>query len=210
MRASSRKDGKKMKHFGRTMLCVMSLAVAAAMSPSIYAQATGSSVVTHGYDTNLGIFDLNVGELTFINVNRTGNGYLFSYQMFGPFSGAGSGSIPASSVNVSGASVSAGNVTFTLNVNTCGLDPSSFTTSLGSCGTFNITWTQIPASVGGSTITSGATQQRIPGVGTTIINGHTETFNASVTGTALGEVFTSGAFGQLVYLTNATVTVAGP
>jgi len=195
-----------MKQFGRTMLTVMGLAMVAAMSPSIHAQATVSSVVNHGYNTNLGMFDFNIGELTFINVNRTANNYMFSYQMFGPFSGAGSGSIPASSVNLSGASVNAGNVTFALNVDTCGLDPASFTTSQGSCGTFAITWVQIPKSVGGSTSTSGTTHQYTPGVGTTIMNGHTETFSAQLTGTALGYVLPNGAMGQLEYLTNATVT----
>src|SRR5690242_15206109 len=108
-----------MKQLGSTMLTVIGLAVAAALSPSIHAQATGSSVVTHAYNTNLAIFDFNVGELTFINVNRSANNYMFAYQMFGPFSGAGSGSIPASDVNVSGPSVNTGKVTFALNVNTC-------------------------------------------------------------------------------------------
>ena len=195
-----------MKQFGRTMLTVMSLAVAAAISPSIHAQATGSSVVNHGYNTNLGIFDFNIFQLTFINVNRTGNNYAFSYQMFGPFSGAGSGSIPASSVNVSGSSVNAGNVTFALNVNTCDLDPASFTTSQGTCGTFNMSWIQIPASIAGSTTTSGTTHQTIPGGGTMIINGHTETFTAQLTGTALGYAL-PGCCGALEELTNATVTI---
>jgi len=195
-----------MKQFGRTMLTVMGLAVVAAMSPSIHAQATVSSVVNHGYNTNLGMFDFNIGELTFINVNRTANNYMFSYQMFGPFSGAGFGSIPSSSVNVSGSSVNAGNVTFALNVDTCGLDPASFTTSQGSCGTFNITWIQIPESVGGSTTTSGTTHVFTPGVGTTITNGHTETLSAQVTGTALGYVLPNGPFAQLVELNQATVT----
>jgi len=131
-----------MKQFCRTMLTVIGLAVAAALTVVSAPAQSGSSVVTHGYNTNLGIFDFNVGELTFINVNRTANNYMFSYSMFGPFSGAGSGSIPASSVNVSGPSVNTGKVTFALNVNTCGLDPSSFTTSQGSCGTFDITWVQ--------------------------------------------------------------------
>jgi hypothetical protein len=194
-----------MMKFGRTMQIVMGLAVAAAMSPSIHAQANGSSVVNHGYNTNLGIFDFNISQLTFINVNRTADNYMFSYSMFGPFSGAGSGSIPASSVNVSGSSVNAGNVKFALNVDTCGLDPASFTTSQGSCGTFNITWVQIPESVGGSTTTSGTTHQYTPGVGTTITNGHTETFNATLTGTALGYVLPN-CCGQLEYLTQATVT----
>jgi len=208
MQATSRKDGKKMKQFGRTMLTVM-VAVVAAMSPSIHAQTTGSSVVNHGYNTNLGIFDFNIFQLTFINVNRIANNYMFSYQMFGPFSGSGFGPIPASSVKVSGSSVNAGNVTFALNVNTCGLDPASFTTSQGACGTFNVSWIQMPASVGGSTVTSGTNQVTTP-VGTTIIktvtNGHTETFSAQLTGTALGYAL-PGCCGALEELTNATVTI---
>ena len=207
MQATSRKDGKKMKQLVRTMLTVMGLAVAAAMSPSIYAQTTGSSVVNHGYNTNLGIFDFSIFQLTFINVNRTADNYAFSYQMFGPFSGSGSGSIPASSVNVSGTSVNAGNVTVTLNVNTCGLDPASFAPQFGSCGTFDISWVQIPKSVGGSTDTSGTTHQYTPGGGTTTINGHTETFNATLPGsTALGYVLPS-CCGSLTYLNQATVTI---
>ena len=207
MQATSRKDGKKMKQFGRAMLTVM-VAVVAAMSPSIHAQTTGSSVVNHGYNTNLGIFDFNIFQLTFINVNRIANNYMFSYQMFGPFSGSGFGPIPASSINVSGSSVNAGNVTFALNVNTCDLDPASFTTQ-GACGTFNVSWIQIPASVGGSTVTSGTNQVTTP-VGTTIIktitNGHTETFSAQLTGTALGYAL-PGCCGALEELTNATVTI---
>lgn len=195
-----------MKLFGGTMLTVIGLAIAAALTVVPASAQSGSSVVTHGYNTNMGIFDFNVGELTFINVNRTANNYMFSYQMFGPFSGAGSGPIPASSVNVSGPSVNTGKVTFALNVDTCGLDPASFTTSQGSCGTFNISWVQIPASVGGSTTTSGTTHQTTPGVGTTIINGHTETFSAMLTGTALGYALPS-CCGQLEELNNATVTI---
>ena len=194
-----------MKQFCRTMLIVTGVAVAAAMSPSIHAQATGSSVVNHGFIASFGIFDFISGELTFVQVD-TANNNLFSYSMFGAISGAGSGSIPASSVNVSGSSLNSGNVTFTLNVNTCGLDPSSFTTSQGSCGSFDITWTEEPASVGGSTITSGTTHQTTPGVGTTIINGHTETFNALLNGTALGYVLPNGPFAQLEQLNQATVT----
>ena len=197
-----------MKRFGKTMLSLIGLAVVAVVlsSVSAQAQAGGSSVVNHGYNTNLGIFDFSIFQLTFINVNRTGNNYAFSYQMFGPFSGAGSGSIPASSVNVSGSSVNAGNVTFALNVNTCDLDPASFTTSQGTCGTFNMSWIQIPASIAGSTTTSGTTHQTIPGGGTMIINGHTETFTAQLTGTALGYAL-PGCCGALEELTQATVTI---
>jgi hypothetical protein len=188
-----------MKQFGRTMMTVMGLAVAAAMS--IHAQTT---TVNHGYNASLGIFDGNTGTITFLSVDITGNGYVLSYQQFGPTSSSGSGPVPASSVNVTGSSVNAGNVTFTLNVNTCGL--AGFTTT-GACGPFNLTWVQMPTDVGGSTITSGTQRTTMPGMGTTIINGHTETFNAVLGGTALSEVFPSIPFGgTLEYLTNAIVT----
>lgn len=193
------------KQFGRTLLTVMSLAVATAMLSSIPAQAqgTGSSVVTHGFVSNFGIFDGSTGELTFVSIESTAKGNLFSYQMIGPTSGSGAGSIPASSINVSGM-VSKGNVTLALNVNTCDLDP-SFTTS-GSCGTFSITLVQIPASVGGSTTTSGTTQIVTPGLGTTIINGRTQTFSALLSGTMLGYVLPNGPFAPLEALNEATVT----
>ena len=100
-------------------------------------------------------------------------------------------------------------MTFALNVNTCDLDPASFTTSQGTCGTFNMSWIQIPASIAGSTTTSGTTHQTIPGGGTMIINGHTETFTAQLTGTALGYAL-PGCCGALEELTNATVTHTGP
>lgn len=190
------------KQFGRTMLTIMGLAVAAAVLSSIPAQAqSGSTVVNHGFISSFGIFDGLTGEFTLFQIESTSNNTLFSYQMFGPFSGAGSGSIPASSVTVSGSPV-----TLALNVNTCGLDPSSFTTSAGSCGPFNITLVQIPASVGGSTTTSGTTHVTTPGVGTTIINGHTEIFNALLSGTANGYVLPNGPFASLEELTQATVT----
>lgn len=192
-----------MKQFGRTMMTVLGLAVAAAMSPSIHAQTT---TVNHGYNANLGIFDGNTSTITFLSVDITGKGYVLSYQQFGASSNSGSGPVPASSVTVTGSSVNAGNVTFTLNVNTCGL--AGFTITEGACGLFNLTWAQMPTDIGGSTITSGTQRMTMPGMGTTIINGHTETFNAVLGGTALSEVFLPSIpfGGTLEYLTNAIVT----
>lgn len=193
------------KQFGRTLLTVMSLAVAAVMLSSIPAQAqgTGSSVVNHGFISSFGVFDFTAGELTFVTIESTANNNLFSYQMIGPTSGSGSGSIPASSINVSGMAIT-GNLTLALNVNTCDLDP-SFTTS-GSCGTFAITLVQIPASVGGSTTTSGTTQIVAPGLGTMIVSGRTQTFSALLSGTMLGYVLPNGPYAPLEVLNQATVT----
>lgn len=172
------------------------------MLPSIYAQTT---TVNHGYNASLGIFDVSTGTITFLSVDITGNGYVLSYQQFGPTSSnVGFGLVPASSVTVTGSSVNAGNVTFTLNVNTCGL--AGFTTT-GACGPFNLTWVQMPTDIGGSTITSGTQHVTMPGMGTTITNGHTETFSAVLSGTALSEVFAPLPLGgTLEYLTNAIVT----
>jgi hypothetical protein len=195
-----------MKQFAKTMLTVIGLAIAAAVLSAVPGQAqAGSNVVNHGFIASFGIFDFNTGELIFVTISTTNNN-TFSYQMFGPTSGAGSGSIPASSVTVSGSSVNAGNVTFALNVNTCDLDPVNFKTTAGSCGPFNITLVQIPASVGGSTVTSGTSRVTTPGVGTTIINGHTETFSAVLSGSMLGFVLPNGPLASLEELNQATVT----
>jgi hypothetical protein len=115
-----------MKQFCRTMLTVMGLAVAAALLSSIPAQAAGSSVINHTFNAGVGWFT-PAGEFVNINVVRTNSGYMLVYNVCdfgGGFSG--SGSIPVSSVNVSGGSVITGNVTVTLNVNTCDVTGSTF------------------------------------------------------------------------------------
>src|SRR5215472_15547448 len=134
---------------------------------------------------------------TFEVVNK-GNTDMLFYAVIdfgGGFSAKGSGSIPASSVNVSGGSVNTGNVKVTLNVNTC--DVTGFTTNYGPCGTFDVTWVEMPASVGGSTVSRGNFRQTIPGVGTIVINGNTETFFALTTGTALGFEVPTSTIGEL-------------
>ena len=96
---------------------------------------------------------------TFEVVNK-GNTDMLFYAVIdfgGGFSAKGSGSIPASSVNVSGGSVNAGNVKVTPNVNTC--DVTGFTTNLGP---FDVTFVEVPASIGGSTATRGAPSRGCP------------------------------------------------
>lgn len=203
-----------MKQFVRTMLAVMGIAAAAAaMLPSIHAQANASSVVNHGYGGSFGIFDFNNNQFTQIQIVPTSTDeYSFTYQMSGPTpatSGWGMGSIPASSVSVTGSSVNAGNMTLTLNVNTC--DVANFMIMFGSCGTFDITFTEIPPKVGGSTITSGSTRTTTLGVGSTNINGHTETVYALLSGTALTYALPMGSatapLAQMEEFNQVTVTV---
>jgi len=133
----------------------------------------------------VGFFTPAGNEFVQVQVFRTATGHFLSYNVFdfgGGFSAGGAGSIPASSVNVSGGSVNTGNVTVTLNVNTC--DVTGFATD--HCGTFDITWVEMPASVGGSFATRGDSRETLPGGGTIVTNGQTETFFALATGTALG------------------------
>ena len=139
----------------------------------------------------------NGGETLFYYISDSNN--TFSY--------SGSGSIPASSVNVSGGSVNAGKVTVTLNVNTC--DVAGFTTSNGPCGPFDVTFVEVPPSLGGSTATRGDKQQRMPGGGKVVTNGSSWMFSALATGTALYYSFTSGG-GTLTQQTNVTVTFPAP
>ena len=206
--------GEIMTQFCRTMLTVMGLAVAAAVLSSIPAQA--ASVVNHGFVPSGGFFTLldpnnpASTELVTFQVVNTGNSDMFFYTIFdfgGGFSAAGSGSIPASSVNVSGGSVNTGNVTVRLNVNTCNVP--GFT-NLGPCGTFVVTWVEMPASIGGSTVSRGDFQQTIPNLGTTVMNGQTETFFALMSGTAFGFEIPTSTIGFLQKLTNVTVTFPAP
>jgi hypothetical protein len=212
--------GKMMKQFGRTMLTVMGLAVAAAVLSSIPAQAAGPGVVAHAFVPGVAFFTLLdpsnpfSTELVEVEVVRTAKTYMLVYNVFdfgGGFSAAGSGSIPASSVNVSGGSVNTGNVTVTLNVKTC--DVTGFTTTVGPCGTFDLTWVEVPASIGGSFATRGDTQLTSPQGGkvvTVVTNGETEAFSALTAGTALGFELPTPTFGGLTKETNVTVTVTGP
>ena len=207
-----------MKEFGITMLTVMGLAVAAlVLSPSIAAQTASPVVVSNALVPGVGFFTLLdpsnpfSTELVNVEVEKTSNtGYMLIYQIVdfgGGFSAFGSGSIPASSVNVSGGSVDAGKVMVTLNVNTC--DVTGFTTGLGRCGTFVLTWVEVPASVGGSFATRGVTQQTFPGGGKVVTSGEMKTFTASTTGTVLGFVVPTPTVGFLTQETNVTKTVTG-
>lgn len=209
-----------MKKFGRTMLIVMGLAVIAAALSPIPARAASPVVVAHAFVPSVGFFTLldpnnpNSAELVGVTVERTSNkDYMLLYQIFdfgGGFSAMGSGSIPASSVNVSGL-LSKGNLTLTLNVNTCNV--TGFTTNFGPCGTFDVTWVEMPASVGGSSINRGDNRQTFPIGGgqvvTIVTNGETETFFALATGAALGigVPTTPPTQGRLTKETNVTKTV---
>jgi len=195
----------------RTILiaAVAVLAVAAAVLSSIPAQAAGSRVIAHAFVPGVGFFTPAGNEFVQVQVFRTATGHFLSYNVFdfgGGFSAGGAGSIPASSVNVSGGSVNTGNVTVTLNVNTC--DVTGFATD--HCGTFDITWVEMPASVGGSFATRGDSRETLPGGGTIVTNGQTETFFALATGTALGFDLPTPTVGTLVKQTNVMVTITAP
>jgi hypothetical protein len=180
-------------------------------------KGAASSVVDHGFVPNGGFFTLldpnnpNSTELVTFEVINTGNTSVLAYSIWdfgGGFSAAGSGTIPASSVSVSGGSVNTGNVKFTLNVNTCNV--AGFTTKYGPCGTFNLTWVEMPASVGGSTISRGDFQQTSPGGAKVVINGNTVTYSALMAGTALGFAVPPSSIGALQKLTNVTLTYPAP
>jgi hypothetical protein len=203
---------KMMKQFGRTMLIVMGLAVAAAVWSSIPAQA-GPAVVAHALNPNaflldtsnsadpvalfVGVFTGNGGQEFFYNINDQNNTLNYS----------GFGSIPASSINVSGGSLNGGKVTVTLNVNTC--EVSGFTSS-GPCGAFNFTWVEVPPSVGGSNTFHGISQVNMPGGGRVQTNGDSLSVGATATGTALIYNFDTFQGGGLTEQTNVTVTITHP
>jgi len=201
-----------MKQFCRTMLTVMSLAVAAMVLSSIsaQAQAAGSSVITHAFDVGVGWANSDFTEFVQVQVESSKTGYVLIYNIFdfgGGVSAGGSGSIPASSVTVSGGSVNTAKMTVTLNLNAC---TAGFTNSYGPCGPINLTWVEQPASVGGSMATRGDSQQTFPGGAKVVTNGETVTFFALTTGTALGFDAPAGTIGVLTQETNVTKTITIP
>lgn len=191
------------------MLGVLFVAVVGSLAVR---RVAGSSVIVHAFVPGVGFFNPAGSELVNVTVESTNAGYMLIYNVFdfgGGFSAGGAGSIPASSVNVSGGSVNAEKVTVTLNVNTC--DVTGFTTTDGPCGTFDLTWVEQPASVGGSIATRGDTQQTFPGGVKVVTNGETVTFFAVTTGTALGfDVPSGGTVGILKKETNVTKTITHP
>jgi hypothetical protein len=119
------------------------------------------------------------------------------------------GSIPASSVNVSGGTVENGKTVITLNVNTCDF-PEFIANGQGPCGTFDLTWTELPASFGWS-----SSREDIvivfPNGEKTTATGDVVGFSALVTGTALSYSNTGGpAFGALTKERNVTKTFTAP
>jgi len=198
----------------------MGLAVAAAMLSSIPAQAASPVVVAHAFVPGVAFFmQLDPSnpfstELVEVTVESTANRYMLIYNIVdfgGGFSAGGSGSIPASSVNVSGGSANSGNVTFTLNVNTC--DVAGFTTNAGPCGTFALTWVELPASISRSYANRGDNRQTFnegDKVVTVVTNGQTQSFGALTTGTVLGIDVPTPTMGGLTKETNVTKTVTGP
>ena len=129
------------------------------------------------------------------------------YDFGGGISAGGSGPIPASDVTISGGSVSSAKVTVTLNVDTCALN---FSNSYGLCGPINVSWVELPASVGGSFANHGDSRNLFPGGGGVATNGSTVTYFASATGTMLDSDVPQGATGTLTQGTNITRTIIGP
>jgi hypothetical protein len=67
----------------------------------------------------------------------------------------------------------------------------------------------MPASIGGSQAIRGDTQTTFPEGGKVVANGEMKTFNALVTGTALGIETPAPAVGFLTQETNVTKTFTG-
>lgn len=133
--------------------------------------------------------------MLFYNINEQNGTFFYS----------GNGSIPASSVNVSGGSLNTGKVIVTLNVNTC--DVADFTTGSGPCGAFDVTFTEVPASVGGSSAIRGDYVQTMPGGAKVETNGQSLNFGALATGTMLNYSFDTFLGGNLMQQTNVIVTI---
>jgi hypothetical protein len=207
-----------MKQFSRTMLTVMGVAVAAAGLSAIPAQASGPtrSISANGLGGSVNFVDMsNPADPVTASVNlsqTSNNSYLLYYSIAdqaGTFTDFSIGSIPASSVNVSGGSVNTGKVVATLNVNTC--DFAEFIANgQGPCGTLDITWTELPASVTGSFAERSNIVDTFPNGEKMVQVGDVLGFTALVSGTALNFSNTGGpAYGSLAQQKNVTKTFTG-
>lgn len=210
-----------MKQFERTMLTVVGLAVAAAvLLSSIPARAAGPSrsVTANGLGTSVTIFDSlsipNDSVMANAQISRVSNTtYFLNYfinDTAGIVNDSSFGSIPASSVNVSGGTVESGKTVITLNVNTCDF-PEFMANGQGPCGAFDLTWTELPASVAGwsssreNVVIVFANGEKVTATGDVV------GFSALVTGTALSYSNTgSSAFGALTKERNVTKTFTTP
>ena len=77
----------------------------------------------------------------------------------------------------------------------------------GPCGAFDFTWTEVPASIGGSIATRGDTQQTLPGG---VTNGNSLNVGGVPTGTALNYSSDTSLGASLIEQTNVTVTITSP
>lgn len=207
-----------MNQLGRTMRTLTGLAVAAVILSSNPAQAQSSTVVlNNALDAGVGWFTLldptNPNSLELVNVTlarSNQDNYMLTYEVFdfgGGFSASGGGTVPSSMVVATEGSVSSGKVGLSINVNTC--DP-AFTT-FGTCGTVNLTWVEIPASVLGYTDIRGDTHTLLPaGGGMIVTNGEQKNYSATVTGTVLTFNVPPSTIGGFTQETNTTKTITRP
>jgi hypothetical protein len=168
------------------------------------------NVIAHSFDAGIGWFNSDFSELYTATLVRTNSGYVLSYNLYdfgGGISAGGSGPISASSVSISGGSVNSAKVTVTLNADACAL---AFPNSYGPCGPINVTWVELPASVGGSFANHGDSRQTFAGGGGAVTNGSTVTYFASATGTMLGSDVPQGTVGNLTQGTNISRTITAP
>ena len=144
------------------------------------------------------------------NIYQTSNkDYTLSYSISdtaGSVNDSGFGSIPASSVNVSGGSLNSGKEVVTLNVKTC--DPAEFPAifpTQGTCGPISITWAEQPATLVATFAERSNIVLAFPNGVKTVQIGNVVGRSAMVTATAFGYSNTGGpGFGYLRNNINVT------
>jgi hypothetical protein len=174
-------------------------------------------VITKGLGANGNISNMsNPADFVFgfvgIQLMSDPTSYMLFYEIFdvaGTINDFGFGSIPASSVEVSGGSIDNGKAVVKLNVDTCLV--AGFTPTSGPCGVFDITWTEEPPNVAGSADIRQDSTQTFPGGGKMVTNSTARIFFATATGTALGVSQTGGPnVGSLTDGTSVSITISDP
>jgi hypothetical protein len=171
------------------------------------------------YDNWIDLTNLDDPVVGFIQLNAIGSAAQPAYELFYnvndfnfTFGNAGQGLIPGASVKFSGGSVTSGKMVVSLNVNTCNIDPTAFTTIFGTCGIISVTWTEVPGKGStGFTTTMHGSQDIVSGSITRHISGTIENANALAQGTLIGSALSATTFSVSVGLNRqVTVTTQSP
>lgn len=180
--------------FGIALCLLVFMVKSSSAQQTVTAKVTG--VHAFAFWTDASTPDDVVGYVEVFATGMPAQPYFLFYSLFDytalSFVALGSGNLPAASVQAIGESVRSGKITVSVNVNTCLLDASVFSTIYGSCGTINVNCKQVPGFFetmnGSRVLQSGSFTEKIQGTEDVAF----ATTQGSVIGSSLSPANSSG------------------